>query len=482
MKRQIVASALLLVLLLPMLAACSLKQGEDTKTERVLRIAANYDEQGFRDQFTELFEFANPNIHVEIVSTMDDQYRYGYSVKPGEKRPDPLEKLKELMKGDNPPDVVMFNYEDMPDLIGNNLLAPLDTYIAKDKFDTSDIVPAVLDGLKKQGDNKLYALAPIFSSSALIYNKALFQEAGVDFPKDGMTWQETFDLAKRVARPDGDNPKYGFSFNTGYGDLYNGMSLYVAPLQLTMFNDDATKMTVDSDQWEKVWTTLAQLQKDKVVPPPPEERMRARAAAGGKVSQFDYDDFLSGRLAMAIINYSQLDQIINVNKNAANFEGFQPINWDVVTVPSHPEAPGVGGNIYMNGIMGINANAQNAPDAWKFIKFVNSEDWAKLKSHSQWQLVSRSKYIKPADGLDFHIEAFYNTIPAQQTPDLQKYRQMPNLYMVQNLGRQYFQKVLQGEEDVRAALKEWQTQGDTMLQQIKDNPDGQMMGKAVPWG
>ena len=69
-----------------------------------------------------------------------------------------------------------------------------------------------MDGMKNAGGGKLYALAPTFSSSALIYNKKMFQDAGVDFPKDGMTWDETFDLSKRLAKGEGESRINGFSF------------------------------------------------------------------------------------------------------------------------------------------------------------------------------------------------------------------------------------------------------------------------------
>jgi len=475
MKMKTVAMALLVVLVLPLIAACSQIGGKETDTtERVLRIAiANYDESSFRQQFTEIFEFAHPNITLEIEPVMES-YMYGMRAA-GEKMPDPFELLMERMQGDNPPDVVMFNYDQLSSLITNNLLLQLDPMITKDKFDISDIVPAVIDGLKKTGDNKLYALAPIFSSSALIYNKAIFDQAGVNYPTDGMTWEQMFDLARRLSRPDGDNPIYGFNFNTSaYMDLYYGMQQYIIPpLQLRMFNDDATKMTVDGDQWARVWSMMLRLQQDKIVPPSDDRgRREFRVGSDGRYNPFAYDDFLSGRLAMSIISYGQLDQIINANKNAANFPGFTPISWDVVTVPSHPEQPGVGGNMYMNGVMGINAKAQNVQDAWRFIKFVNGPEWARAKSYNSYQLVSRKSYIKPPGGTDFHIEAFYQMTPAPQPPENQLYRTKPNLYRVQELGRNLFQQVLQGNIEIRDALKQWQTEGDSLLQQIKDNPDG----------
>ncbi|MCD1261658.1 sugar ABC transporter substrate-binding protein [Paenibacillus athensensis] len=470
--KRLLSVGLTLAMVAPLAVACTKTEKPQTEEERVLRIATSFgygpDDEYFRQQFTEVFEFANPNIKIEIIPTTNDPY--GKPLESGEKAPDPLEKLKEVMQGDNPPDVVMVDYDQLGDVINSNLLTQLDPLITKDKFDTSDMVPAVIDGLKKAGNGKLYALAPTFSSSALIYNKKLFTDAGANFPKDDMTWDEVFDLAKLVAKGEGDSRINGFSFSTSSQmDLFYGMQTYTAPLELKMFDENGEKMTVDTDQWEQVWSKLAQLQKDNVFP----EIFDPSKPMDRKIDQdnpFAYDDFMSGRLAMGIVGYGQISQLINANKNAANYKGYTPIEWDVVTMPSHESAKGVGGSIYMNGIMGINVKAQNQDDAWKFIKFINGEEWARLKSHSSYNLVARKKYLQPKDGEDFHMEAFYNVLPAPSTDNTKLYRELPNLYQVQEIGRQQFQNVLQGKTAVRDALKEWQTQGDAMLKQMRENP------------
>ncbi|MFC0213096.1 ABC transporter substrate-binding protein [Paenibacillus chartarius] len=481
--RRMVSTGLVLALTVPLAVACTKAENKETEGERTLRIATTMygggegENEYFRQQFTEVFEYANPNIKLEFVPVMDNsRFMYGGAPEPGEKMPDPYEKMKEVMQGSNPPDVVMVDFGQLPDLVQNNMLSPLDPMIQKDKFDTSDYVPAVLDGIKGAAtDGKLYALAPTFSSSALIYNKKLFQDAGVEFPKDGMTWQEVFDLAKRVTKPDGDKPVYGFNFNTGSGgDIFWSTQMYSQPLQLRMWDDTGEHMTVDSDQWEKVWSTIIQLQKDKVMPEAIDYSQpgnRAKMMQPDQNNPFAYDDFMSGKLAMSVVYYGWLPQLINANKNAANIKGYNPIEWDVVSMPSHPEAPGVSGQIYMNGIMGINVKAHNPDDAWKFIKFINGDDWARLKSGSSGQLVSRKKHIKAPGGATFNIAAFYNTKPvAQNLNDYKIARENPNIYSVQGLAQQNFMSALQGKISVRDALKKWQTDGDAMLKQLKENP------------
>lgn len=478
-------------LMVPALAACTKTNNANDKSERVLRIATSMgyspDDEYFRQRFTELFEFANPNIKLEFIPTMDhNRYMFG-SAGMDQKPVDPYQKLKDIMNGDNPPDVVMVGYEQLTDLVSNNMLKELDSLITKDKFDTSDIVPAVIDGLKKMGDGKLYALSPTFNSSALVYNKKMFDEAGVPYPKDKMTWEEIFDLARRLSKGDGDNRKYGFSFspqNMG-NDLFYASQIYTAPLQLRTFDDKGEKMTVDSDQWENVWKTLLQLKTEKLIPEQKDPSAMRTKMQSGEYNPFDYDDFLSGRVAMSIINYGQIDQIVNVMKSAQSqtVKGFSPFDWDVVTLPVHKEAPDIGGYINMDGIMAINAKAQNPDDAWKYIKFINGEEWAKLKASSSYNIVSRKKYIKPRGGAEFHMEAFTTLMPVPMT-DNKLYREKPGIYQVTSIGQQKFQQVIEGKLQVREALKQWSAEGDTMLQKIKENPNGPNNGMpmAVPAG
>ncbi|MFK7693332.1 ABC transporter substrate-binding protein [Paenibacillus sp. HJGM_3] len=477
--RTLTGVTLTVSLMVPLLAACGKGDGSDAKTNGVLRIATMYggaDDDYFRQQFTDAYEITHPNVKIEIVPVIDNsQYRYA-PPKPGEKQPDPLEKLKELMTGPNPPDIAVVNLEQLPDLVSNNMLQQLDPLITKDKFDTADIVPTVLEGLKSAGEGKLYALAPTFTSSALMYNKALFDNAGVAYPKDNMTWDEMFDLARRVSSGEGANRKYGFSFNTySYGDnvFYEMSNIYTPPLQLRMFNDAGDKMTVDSDRWETVWKTMQGLIKDKVFPEQPDRSQMSKPMNPGSddYNPFQNDLFKSGRLAMTIVQNYQVYEMITANKSATNVKGFTPIDWDIVTVPTHPETKGVGGNIYMNGIMGINTKAPNPTDAWSFLKFVNGEDWAKLKSRSVSQMVSRKKYIQTRDGLNYNIQAFYLLKPNIFNEMNKLYRDKPMIGQVQSMGYNYFKQAMDGTKGIRDALKEWQTAGDAALQQMKDNPN-----------
>jgi multiple sugar transport system substrate-binding protein len=481
--RKILFLCLVLAMTVSLLAACSQGGDDSTAEKRVLRIGTLYggpqDEPYFRQQYTDSYELTHPNIDIEIVPAINYNNQRFDQQTPNQKQPDPMEELRKMMNGSNPVDVVVIDFPMLRRLVQDNMLKQLDPLIQKEKLDLSDYVPSVMDGLKDAGEGNLFALTPTFSSSALFYNKKLFTAAGVDLPTDGMTWDQAFALAGRVAAGKGKDRKYGFLFNRYNGDGYWDTQIYAAPLQLKIFDDKAEKMQVNNTQWERVWSTVAKLYKDDIVPDQEDIQKLQPAQENGKEMIYNPvqgDMFLNGNVAMVIGEYGYISEITNTNDNAAKIKGFTPVDWDVVTVPQWQEKPNIGGNVYLSSTMGINAKAQNPDDAWEFIKFMNSREWAELKSRSTYELPARQEFLKPKGGATFNMAAFttLKPVPAQSLEQEKIMRERPNLGRVNEPAYQLFQEVIKGTKTAKQALTEWETQGNALLQKIKANPDGQL--------
>jgi len=470
--KRAVAAALAALMMVSLLAACSFggsgSGGEAEK--RVLRIGTMYgsasDEVWFRQQYTDSFELLNPDIEIQIVSAIDwNKQRF----KTGDEQQqiDPYEELTKMLTGENPVDVLIVEYSYLRRLIEDNLLQQLDPLIQRDKFDLEDFVPTVLEGIKALGDNNLYALAPTFGANALYYNKKLFTEAGVTPPTDNMFWTDAIDLAKRVSRGEGEDRTFGIMFSRWMGDPYYDMQYtYTAPLQLRMYDNNGEKMTVNTPVWERVWTTMADLYKNKVVPTWEDVGNVWEVREGETPNPFAGDLFIMGRVAMVTADYSYINELQAAAEYASQNANFDAPDWDVVTLPQHEEAPGIGSNTYLNSLTAINAKAQNPDDAWKYVQFINGRDWARLKSRSMYELSARKEFLKTPAGFNFNIEAFTTLKPVPPSNvDLDKlYRNNPNLWQVENIGRNKFQEVLQDQKSVKEALAEWETEGDAVLQ------------------
>lgn len=481
--RKGAAIGLSLIMASAVLSACSGASNDKTE-KRVLRIGlvsgSSTDSSYVRQQFTDTFEYTHPNIELQFAYATDYQDQAYEMMDPTKKQPDPYEKMKELMTGTNPVDVVLFDYNQLARMTQDGLLQQLDPLITKDKFDISDFVPTVIDGIKDAGDNNIYALTPTFTGSALFYNKKIFQDAGVQPPTDNMTWNQVFDLARKVSSGTGKDQKFGIQIDRFGWDAYRNLQTYVQPLQLKIFDDKQEKMLVDSgDAWKNAWKTIAEQYKNKVMPTQQDIQKISEAYQqndGGKVAYnpFNGDLFNSGNLGMVISGNYFVTELINAKKAEGKIKGFKPVDWDVVTVPTFEEKPGVGIASSLGNMMGINAKAQNQDDAWELIKFLNGKEWAKLKSRATYEIPSRQEFIKPLEGLDYNIKAFYSLKPVLSS-DLEQdriVRQKPGIQEVYSMPQQLFQEVLDGKKSVDEAINEWAAKGNVVLQKLKANPNG----------
>ncbi|MFX3633419.1 MAG: ABC transporter substrate-binding protein [Candidatus Pristimantibacillus sp.] len=482
--------SLTLTMLIGLLAACSGGGGESSAETRVLRIGVLYggsdNEVYTRQQYTDMYEMMNKDIDFEIVSAINwNDQRYETPGPDGNvQQPDGYEKMKEMMTGQNPVDVVVIDYSMLRRFVQDNLLQQLDPLIQQSKFDLTDYVPTVIDGIKDAGDSNIYALTPTFGASALYYNKKLFADAGVEPPTDQMTWDDVIQKASLVTKGEGADRKFGLSINRWAGDGFNDTQTYSAALQLKMWDDKGEKMLVNSPEWESVWNTVAGLYKNKQVPS--QEDMNAiyekmNSAGDNYYNPVSGDLFLSGKVAMTIADFGYKNEIINTMNNASKIKDFEAFEWDVVTPPTHTSKPGIGGNVYFSQLMGINANAQNAEDAWKFIQFTNSKEWAEMKARSTYELVARKEFLKPKDGVDYNIAAFttLKPIPPQTTDSEKLMREKPGIWEAQQFGYELFQQVIKGDKTAKEALQEWETKGNVVLEKLKKNPDGANGGGAI---
>jgi sn-glycerol 3-phosphate transport system substrate-binding protein len=100
-------------------------------------------------------------------------------------------------------------------------IVPMQAFIDRDKFDTKDFEPAVINYYKYQ--DKLQSMPWNASSSILFYNKDAFKEVGLDPEKPPLTFTEVADAAKKLTKKDGGTTvRYGFGPSI-YGWLFEQM-------------------------------------------------------------------------------------------------------------------------------------------------------------------------------------------------------------------------------------------------------------------
>ncbi len=374
------------------------------------------------------------------------------------------QELTERLQSNQSPDVVLFETNQLPVLLSDNLLQPLDPLISKSNFDLQAISPTLVESFKQIGNGTIYSLAPFFSSKVVVYNKAFFNAAGVAFPTNQMTWDQLFELAGKMTSGDGKQHIAGISLSNS--DLLDSMSVYTSGLASTMISPTGDQLNVDQPEWEKTWTQFSRLYHQKIIPT--SEDFMQYSVAG----PFTYDDFLSKRSAMSVVDIEQIQNIMYANQKAAKFENFSPIDFDVVSLPVHRSGSNEGGNATFYGLMGIPVHAANAEDAWTYLQYINSDEFAKIKQNTTPYLSTHESIGSENPHMNFNLKAFYSLIPTFDPQNPYLYFNDDFRYQeLMNIGRSALKDVLDGKITAKDGLLMWKQQGEVILKDIQSHPD-----------
>lgn len=192
-------------------------------------------------QVIELFERKYPNI--SIASEFMAQDVYG-------------DKIKTQIAGRSEPDLIIMG-NDYIDYASRNVLVDLNKYVGSeiqiDKFQDSFIQPGRMDG-------KLYGLNLGNNGVGLIYNKTIFDNAGIPVP-EAMTWTELEELGKTlVGKLDKD--QYAFADQSSLNEYFE---LFLRQRGKAINNGGAVGFEAqDVADWLSMWDRF---RKERIVPP-----------------------------------------------------------------------------------------------------------------------------------------------------------------------------------------------------------------------
>ena len=115
--------------------------------------------------------------------------------------------------GGTMPDVFWMHSNTAQMYMENDLLLDLDDYIANDEsMDMSKFYQGIVQ-LYTRSDGKVFALPKDHDTICLLYNKAIFDQYGVDYPTADWTWEDMYEAAKKITEASkGD--VYGMAMNT----------------------------------------------------------------------------------------------------------------------------------------------------------------------------------------------------------------------------------------------------------------------------
>lgn len=307
-------------------------------------------------------------------------------------------------------DVVLISPNYVKKIAAEGKLVELQPLIDRDQYDMTTYSQGVLDSIKEMGEGKLYVLSPKFDVNAIFYNADLFKKYGVEPPHDGMTWQEILDTAQRFPT-DGTDQERIYGYGSSSGTSLDQLATDIANAEgLSYYNGTTKKITMNTDSWKNIYKMAVDAVASKAV----YTANTTEGFQGGSMEEYYASQpFLMGRAAMTVDGNYLLSNIKEAASDLKDYKGFEI---GIAAGPVDPTDPTKTNGGYIKELFGIRAGSPNIEAAWDFIKFINGEEFAKVKSKTLNNgLPTREGISKEYNGIS--LEAFYKLKPRVSLDD-----------------------------------------------------------------
>ncbi len=299
----------------------------------------------------EIFHAKNPNITVEIETIGFNDY---------------FTQMQTRVAGGTAPDSFELNIENFAAYASKGVLKEI-----RD-VDLSGINPTALSAFNMDG--KQYGLPGSFSNVVLVYNKDLFDQAGVAYPTTDWTWKDAQAAAEAITALG--NNTFGIFAPISYNEFYKVSAQFGGSL----FNEDKTAFTVNTPENIAAAKNMVERVTVSHVQPNREEQ-------GG---MGDWDWFMSGKLGMIPTGIWSF----------ATFTENCDFYWDIAVEPGEVKKAT---HFFSNAIvLNDKSSDENAAAAAKWITFLASDpEAATIRINAGWELPA----ITDQEVLNQYLEA-----------------------------------------------------------------------------
>lgn len=233
-------------------------------------------------------------------------------------------------------DIIINSVFSYPILKETNLLHDITGLIKQYNVNLNRFEPTAIEFQRKVGNGEIYGLPVAVTTASLFYNKDIFEKFGVDYPTDDMTWDEVYELAKKLTREEGGTKYYGFA--TRYPFMYN-----TNQLSLSYYDPVADKVTINNDPFRMF------------------------------IENFARFSLIPGNENVTTDMFSKEQTVAMMAFQIGNWE---MENWDMASLPSFEHLPGVGPQAYST-YWNISSASKNKELAFEILMHITSDEHQK---------------------------------------------------------------------------------------------------------
>ena len=292
------------------------------------------DNEQYLQQMVDNYMKENPNVTIDLQT-------YGYD--------DYFTQMTAKVSGGQAPDVFELDYQNFVSYAKKGALMPLDDILTKDGIDTSIYNDMALKAFSADGVQ--YGVPDSFSNVVLIYNKDLFDKAGVEYPSNDLTMEDYDALARKMTSGSGDTKVYGCHYHT----WRSAASLF------SILDGKNTIIDGKYDFMKPTYDMVIAQQKDGIC--------------------MDYGYIKTSSLHYSAAFENQQCAMVNMGSwfistlEAYMKDAETKFNWGIVKYP-HPAGAEAGSTLGTVTSLAINADSPKAETAADFINWCVSEEGA----------------------------------------------------------------------------------------------------------
>ncbi|CAG7637046.1 hypothetical protein PAESOLCIP111_03810 [Paenibacillus solanacearum] len=278
--------------------------------------------------------------------------------------------LDKMISAGEVPDLIATSHFYMGGLLPLEVGSDMNDFVKKYGVDLNRFEPQAINAIKMYGKKgELFGIPYTLNYGVLAYNKDIFDRFGVPYPKDGMTWEETVDLAAKVTRMDNGNQYIGLDPGSER-TFARGYSLGTI--------DKNGKPAMDSDGYRKVFSLLEKMY-----------NIPGYIGPGNKW-QYGIDYFLKDqKLAMMQTWLAALtSRLPQLNEPGKGF------NWDVAGHPVFNDKPGLGRELTFQSFM-VPPTSKNKEAAYRVIlTMISDESQAEMNRGNNLTILNNEEMKK----------------------------------------------------------------------------------------
>ena len=273
--------------------------------------------------------------------------------------------------------------------------------------------PAVRGNISYQG--RQYSYPANCGVDILIYNKAVFDEMGVPYPTQDMSWDETFALAQRLTRPRGPDgrPYFGLGAADWQAFFESQAGQY--------FSEDGTRLQLTEGALPKAF----EMHRDTIFRykiSPSTVMLKAMSSQGGFGGGEAIAQFADGRFGMIVIGKWSLVNFRAARKDQLELAGNDPVKLaHVIRLGSvhQPHMPGMRPSYRVGAkSTAINALGKNRDKSIAFLSYLAGPEYSAIINEGVDALPGNPAYadygLKPGVPELSELEMHRNTVESMQ--------------------------------------------------------------------